>query len=306
LAFPAGGDYSKWNPHPGAFARREHGTEQADLLEDLVVISSKQNWLRVGLLTSLIALPGLLLAADRSVKNLRKPNPDDRTVEMFDAIEAKEIEVKLIPKDDTEARVLIKNNTKKPLNVKLPDAFAGRPVLAQRQGGGGGSTSGGGGQNQSMGGGMGGGMMGGGGMGGGGGMFSVPPEQVGQFKVATVCLEHGKKEPRPNIPYEIVKIEEVSTDPAVKELLTVFGKNRLSQRATQAAAWHLANGMSWQELAGKRIVHINGTSESWFNAQEIQAGMEFATIANSLAAKNAVESPSENQGLSRFQPVSEE
>ena len=43
-----------------------------------------------------------------------------------------------------------------------------------------------------MGGGMGG--MGGGmgGMGGGMGMFNVPPEQVGQLKVATVCLEHGK------------------------------------------------------------------------------------------------------------------
>jgi hypothetical protein len=270
------------------------------------VISSKQNWLRVGLLTSLLALPGLLLATDRSVKNLHKPNPSDRTVELFEAIEAKEIEVKLIPKDDTEARVMIKNNTKKPLNVKLPDAFAGRPVLAQigRAGGASGGGSGGG-QNQSMGGGMGGGMMGGGG-GMGGGMFSLPPEQVGQFKVATVCLEHGKKEPRPNIPYEIVKIEEVSTDPAVKELLTVFGKNRLSQRATQAAAWHLANGMSWQELAAKRIVHINGTSESWFNAQEIQAGMEFATGAVALAAENATKSPSENQGLSRFQPVSED
>jgi len=269
------------------------------------VISSKQNWLRVGLLTSLLALPGLLLAADRSVKNLRKPNPNDRTVEMFEAIESKEIEVKLIPKDDTESRVLIKNNTKKPLNVQLPDAFAGRPVLAQVGGGLGGGGSSGGGANQSVGGGIGGGIGGGGGM-GGGGMFSVPPEQVGQFKVATVCLEHGKKEPRPNIPYEIVKIEEVTTDPAVKELLTVFGKNRLSQRATQAAAWHLANGMSWQELAAKRIVHINGTSESWFNAQEIQAGMEFATIANTLAAKNATKGPSENQGLSRFQPVSEE
>ena len=271
------------------------------------MISSMQNWLRVGLLTSLLTLPGLLLAADRSVKNLREPNPDDRTVEMFAAIEAKDIEVKLIPKDDTEARVLIKNNTKKPLNVKLPDAFAGRPVLAQIGRGGGASGGGsGGGQNQSMGGGMGGGMMGGGGGGGGMGMFSIPPEQVGQFKVATVCLEHGKKEPRPNIPYEIVKIEEVSTDPAVKELLTVFGKNRLSQRATQAAAWHLANGMSWQELAAKRIVHINGTSESWFNAQEIQAGMEFATVAVTLAKENATKGPSENQGLSRFQPVSEE
>ena len=67
-----------------------------------------------------------------------------------------------------------------------------------------------------MGGGMGGMGMGGGGMGmggggmgggGGGGFFNIPAEKVGQFKVQTVCLEHGKKDPRPAIPYEIKPIE---------------------------------------------------------------------------------------------------
>ena len=55
---------------------------------------------------------------------------------MFAAIESKDIDVKLIPKDDKESRVIIKNNTRKPLTVKLPDAFAGVPVLAQARGGG--------------------------------------------------------------------------------------------------------------------------------------------------------------------------
>jgi hypothetical protein len=53
----------------------------------------------------------------------------------------------------------------------------------------------------------------------------------------------------------------------------------LNQRAAQAAAWHLANDMSWEELAAKRIVHLNGTSEMWFNPQEIKAGMEIARTA---------------------------
>src|SRR5262245_44781235 len=52
-------------------------------------------------------------------------------VEMFAAIKRGDIEVKLVAKDDTEASVLIKNKTKRPLNVKLPEAFAGVPVLAQ-------------------------------------------------------------------------------------------------------------------------------------------------------------------------------
>ncbi len=191
--------------------------------------------------------------------------------------------MRLIPKDDTQSRMIITNKTKQPLNVKLPDVFAGRPVLAQAGGLGGGGGGRGGGGNQSMGGGMGGGMMGGGGM--GGGMFNIPPEDVGQFKVATVCLEHGKKEPRPNIPYEIVPLEQVTTEPGVKELLTEFGKGRVNQRAAQAAAWHLANGLSWQQLANKRIEHLNGTAEAWFSPLEIRAGMQFATTAMAQADK---------------------
>jgi hypothetical protein len=124
---------------------------------------------------------------------------------------------------------------------------------------------------------------------------------VGQFKVATVCLEHGKKEPRPNIPYEIRPLAEVTTKPGVKELLADLGRGKLDQRATQAAAWHLANGLSWQELAAKRIEHLNGTSEPWFNRQEIQAGMQFAQAAVAAAEKNPPQpkSPGESESLSQ-------
>jgi hypothetical protein len=250
--------------------------------------------MRCGLLAALVALPAVLLAADFKIKNLRKPTTTDATVEMFDAIKSNEIDVTLIPKDSTEARVIVKNNTKKPLNVKLPEAFAGVPVLAQNIGGnrGGGSSSSGG--QQSMGGG---GMMGG--MGGmGGGMFNIAPEQVGQFRVATVCLEHGKKEPRPNIPYAIRPLDEVTTAPGVRELLAAMSRDDLSQRAAQAAAWHLANNMSWQELAAKRVEHLNGTSEPWFNPQEIQAGMQLAQAAKRTAEANEERSPGKSESLS--------
>ena len=58
------------------------------------------------------------------------------TVEMFEAIEKKQVEVQYIPKDATQANVLIKNKTDKPLKIQLPAAFAGVPVLAQFGGGG--------------------------------------------------------------------------------------------------------------------------------------------------------------------------
>ena len=269
---------------------------------------SKQTWLRAALCVSLLAMPVVLVSAELgNVKNLRAPQPSAQTVEMFEAIKSKDIEVKIIPKDETESRVFIKNNTKQPLNVKLPAAFAGMPVLAQRVGSGtGGSRTGGGassGGQQSMGGGMGGGGMGMGGGGMGGGMFNIAPEQEGRFKVATVCLEHGKKEPRANIPYEIKPIETFTAKPGVKELLTAFGNQKISQRAAQAAAWHLSNDMSWEQLAAKKIEHLNGTSEFWFSREEIQAGMQLARSAMVEAEANA-KAVAVEEGV-KFTPVFE-
>ncbi len=62
--------------------------------------------------------------------------PADKTVEMFEAIQNGDIAVQLIPKDSTQCRVLIENKTDQPLNVKLPEAFAGVPALAQAAGAG--------------------------------------------------------------------------------------------------------------------------------------------------------------------------
>ena len=54
---------------------------------------------------------------------------------MFAAMKNGDIEVKLIPKNDRESLVKLTNKTKRPLTVRLPDAFAGVPVLAQAAGG---------------------------------------------------------------------------------------------------------------------------------------------------------------------------
>jgi hypothetical protein len=255
-----------------------------------------------------LAVPVLFGGADRRpAKADKKAAAPSEQVEMFAAVKAGQIDVKFIPKNDTEGRVIIKNKTGKPLNVMLPKAFAGVPagVLAQRglNGGGGGAgglggaggnnnNSSGGGQNQSMGGGMGG--MGGGGMGGMGGgmgMMNIKPEQVAKLKVACVCLEHGKDIPHAKIPYDIVPVDQFSDDAAVKHVLTLLGNGEIDQRGAQAAAWHLANGMSWQELASKRIEHLNGTAEMYFHPQEIQRGMQIASVAVARAREDEKDAP---------------
>ena len=226
--------------------------------------------------------------------------PETReTVELFAAAKAKQIDLKFIPKDATQATVIIRNNTAQPLKIELPKAFVGMPVLAQQGGlggGGGGNNSGGGQQS------AGGGMMGGGGM--GGGFFNVGPEKVGKIKVTTVCLEHGKKDPNPRVPYEMKPATEFTQDPKVIEVLTMLGGQQISQETAQAAAWHLTDGLTWRQLAQKvKIKHLNGSVEMFFNAPQLRMAMQTVQLTHvhqavseqQAAAEAAANSPGELQ-----------
>jgi hypothetical protein len=269
--------------------------------------NKKLRWLAVGL--ALFLLPAVVLAANRRSKTpkMGEFNPDHETIEMFDAIENGQIRATVIPKDSTLCRVMIENKSDRPLNVKLPEAFAGVPVLAQRVGGdqfNGGSTG------QTFGGGF-----GGGGFGRGiGGVLNVPaeklpeaadaaflnvaPEKVGKRRVTIVCLEHGKPDPRPAMKYEIKPLAAVTDRPAVYELCRLLGTGKISQRAAQAAAWHLNNDMTWLELAAKVVRHVNGNTEPYFSRQEIQAGMQIGAVASKLAEQRQ-QSSSESDSLSQ-------
>jgi hypothetical protein len=217
---------------------------------------------------------------DRSTDSATAPA---HKVEMFDAMKTGDLQVRYVPKNDREAQIIIKNNTKQPLSVKLPDAFVGVPVLAQIGVGGGGNRAnrgggrnGGGNQNQASGG-------GGGNAGGGGGFFNVAPEAVGRVKVATVCLEHGKDNPNDRVPYEIRPVETFTTDARVEEVLKMLGNGQVDQRAAQAAAWHFANKMEWSELAAKKIHHLGRPDEPYFTAADLDAATQVAGRAEQQA-----------------------
>jgi hypothetical protein len=194
-----------------------------------------------------------------------------------------QVEVKLVPKDAREATVMIRNRSDRPLSIQMPKAFAGIPVLAQNNnnfggggGGGGGNNNNSGGGNQAMGGGFGGGMMGG----MGGGFFDVAPGRVGKVKVGTVCLEHGKKDPNPRVPYELKPIADFTDDSAVHELCRMMADGELDQVTAQAAAWHLTDELSWQQLAQKiRVKHLSGQVEMYFSPQQLQAAARAVGIA---------------------------
>jgi hypothetical protein len=267
------------------------------------------------LAVAVFLVPAYLLAAGQSRKastSVNRAQPAE-TVEMFHAIEDGRIDVKLIPKDSKQSNVLIENRTDKPLTVKLPDAFAGVPVLAQIGGlGGGGLGAGGlgggglggfgggglGGGGQGFGGGFGGGGFGGGGFGGGGfgggGLFNVPPEKVGRLKVTTVCLEHGKPEPRPAMKYEIKPIAEFTDKEEVHELCRMLGAGLVDQRSAQAAAWHLNSDMTWQQLVAKQLKFANGMTRPYFQKAEIQRAMKAVSVTTQLAQQRKQAGPQDS------------
>jgi len=256
-----------------------------------------------------VALAATTLTASDRIKGVGQFSPQDETVELFSAIEDGKLEVKLIPKDSTTCRVLIQNKTDKPLNVSLPDAFAGVPVLAQLQfqpnnvnnfnanlnrnpnnaaqqlgiGNPFGNNLPGNQGNQFFN------MQGrGNNLGPGFGRnfapFNVAPEAVGQLKLASVCLEHGKPDPRPKMPYEIRPIESVTEKAELGELCRMLGRGQVGQRAAQAAAWHLNNDMTWEQLASLRLkTAIGGITKPFFTPQELAEGKQAAEKAVELA-----------------------
>lgn len=238
------------------------------------------------LLTWLVCLSTTtwLLAAAAQAED--KSQPGER-VELFAAMEAKQVAVKLIPKNAEQATVVIHNRTDKPLSIQLPEAFAGLPVLAQNQNAGGANPNrnvgGGGGNNnanQGFGGGMGGMGMGMGGM-GMGGFFNVGPDRVGKIKVQTVCLEHGKEDPNPRVPYELRPITSFTQKAELIEMCKMLGRGEIDQVSAQAAAWHLSDGLTWDQLAQKvKIRHLNGQTEMYFSSSQLQQAMQAVRAAS--------------------------
>jgi hypothetical protein len=120
----------------------------------------------------------------------------------------------------------------------------------------------------------------------GGGFFDVGPDRVGKIKVATVCLEHGKEDPNPRVAYELKPITEFTDRVEVAEICRMLAHGQLDQPSAQAAAWHLTDGLSYQELATKvRVQHLNGQVEMYFHPAQLAAALRAVHVAHQRAAE---------------------
>jgi len=236
-----------------------------------------------------------------------KVDPKAQHVPLFEGIAGGSLTAKLVAQNSFNGSLYIENHSQKPLTVEMPEAFVGVQVLRQFGGaGGGGRGATGAGGAQAMGGGMQGGMQGGmGGMQGGGGMFSVPPERTAKVSYHSVCLEHGKNDPDPTVHYKIVPVEEYSKDEQLTALLSLVGTKAIDPQVAQAAAWHLSNKMSWEDLASKRSNEIGETDSPYFSPQALGLAQQLVIEARRVAHEKAVEREKAGETKKQQEPASD-
>ena len=79
----------------------------------------------------------------------------------------------------------------------------------------------------------------------------------------------------------------------------MVGRGEIRQHTAQAVAWHLANDLSWQQLARKiGVKHLNGTTKPYFTQGELETAVRIAQEATRRAedyktAVTSLESPGE-------------
>jgi len=108
------------------------------------------------------------------------------------------------------------------------------------------------------------------------GFMRIEPEKTRKLTATTVCLEHGKPDPHPRIAYQMIPIEKFTDNAQVVELCRQLGRHEIAQTTAQAAAWHLANGLSWEKIAGiNRLESRYLGNIKFFKPAELKRAKEF-------------------------------
>lgn len=239
----------------------------------------------------------LLPAAIR--KPIRKPTYDPAVpvVELFDAIDRELVEVTVIARSAHDANLFVTNNSGAPVSVKLPEVMGAVHVLKQLAplSGNGGAANAigvgngpGNGQAQPIGGGVQ--NRGTNGPGNfnlpGRPIFSIPSARTVQLPLKTVCLAYGRPDPQPKLQYRLVRLEEITSDTELKETLARYVAGEIDTQTTQAAAWHLQDGLSWKSMAQTRVGQIGGfPGDPLFTDQQLDDARRLVETIREKSAK---------------------
>lgn len=247
----------------------------------------------------LLLISGVATAGDQRPLAQSPYNPDAKIVDLFSGMKDGTIAVKVVPRNAQGGKLFLTNQTKEPLTVKMPQGFVGIPHLAQfgqpgqgftfgnsTQTGLNGNSSGNSANRGTQ-------MVGGGtmssnttsgtgqqnGTNGTGnqfpnGFFSIPPERTLRVSYTSACLNHGLLEPTARTSMTLAPVEEVTSAPVLQDLLNRMGDRQFDQKTMQAAIWHVANGLSWQELAAKGNSPVPTPGDHYFSATQMKAAQD--------------------------------
>lgn len=87
----------------------------------------------------------------------------------------------------------------------------------------------------------------------------------------------------------MIPMEEYSEDPVLHTLITMVGSGRLDTASAQAAAWNVANGMSWEELSAKKYDRIAVPDSPYFTRAQLMNAQNIVASAHALAKEEKVE-----------------
>ena len=248
-----------------------------------------QRVLQVWLTTSLAVCAVVFLTAAKQGSITRLTiDPNAPVVDLFEGMKQGIFDVRVVPHDEFSAKVFITNNTDTPKTVKLPKAAVGVHILKQLgpfSPFGTGTNANSNGTQSGSGQSVGGNFQQSGNFNqssiftGNNGFFSIPPEMVVKIRFNTVCLNPGNPTPRPQMTYVLRRLEDKVSSPALRRLLENYDPKKTGRREMQAAAWHLGNEMSWEQLAAKQVRRIGLSPKKLFTRQQLQAAQKLVTRA---------------------------
>jgi hypothetical protein len=264
---------------------------------------------RIGLAALAIALTSFSVLAGGADRPLAHApfDPQARQVDLFAALDDGTLEVQLVAKDSAGGNLFLKNTTKVPLTVKMPESFVGIPIHAQgffgppfgnpaggnnpgsnsqmSSNGSGSQSVGAGASNQNMNQNANINNPFGNNSPFGPSFFSIPAERTLRVPYRSVCLDHGLQDHGPRSRYTIIPTEKYTDDPILQTLINHVGSSNVDQHVAQAAAWNIANGMTWDELRSKWKGPIANVGARYFSSRDIAAAKELVSQIQSAAPK---------------------
>lgn len=268
----------------------------------------------------LLVLGSVASAAEGRERIIQRPrlDPAAERVELLAGLEQGVFSARMMPRDETGGSIYVQNLTTRPLTVEMPPALVGVQVhpqapspfpgnLLSSAGPIGSNTGTAGNQSAQP---VGTGFPGANGPSGSlsnvnvnvnqnngplPNFFSIPPERIVRVEYHSVCLQHGAPTPRRGQLYAVTRVESFSSDPRLPSLLSKIGKGDLDQKSAQAAAWHVANQMSWGDLQAERFKHLNAPDTPYFSQHELSAAGQIIQNLDAAPAQSASSAASSAQ-----------